>query len=246
MTKKENGNVLFIIIVAIGLLAALMISLSESERYEDTIDDEKMNLQIQELYEFGNKLEKAVHRVMLDNGCDTGELNFDHPEFENYDTGGRKNPISPTDKSCHIFEPEGGGVPYQVPPKMSADLGAYEYGIISRFVIYDVGTNTGNEGADLILQTIVPRKACLQINNDNDITNPSGNPPKFNHWSRSPPYAGKDLYPTIDMNGGSEGMMNNWILGDGGTMANIAGHKTGCFETDNDGLFSFYHVILAR
>lgn len=249
MKKNENGNVLFIIIVAIGLLAALMISLSESERYEDTIDDEKINLQVQELYEYGHKLEKALYKVMLQNGCEISEVSFDHPDLESYGSSNHyANPLSPADEHCHIFEPEGGGLKYQIPPKMSVDIGSYEYVIVPRFAVIGVGTDTGNTGADLLLQTVVPYEACLQINRDQNIVHPSRDLPLFNHWARMPTYASKDTFPTPDFSGGEEGFENFWQLGrsDDPNMHPVIGHKTGCYENDNDGFYSFYHVILAR
>ena len=248
MKKNEQGNILFIIIVAIGLLGALMMSLSKSERYSDTIDNENMVMQIQDMYQYGQILEKAVSKVLLQNGCEVGQLNFDHPDLENYgDSSYYANTTSPADKSCHIFEPEGGGVIYQVPPPISANLGAYEFGILSRHTIMGVGTDTGVQGTDLLLQTIVPYEACMKINQDQGIEDRvPGSPPMQNHWSRTPPYAAKDVFPTPEISGGVEGFMEYYDSMFHASMDNIRGHKIGCFETDNDGLYSFYYVLLAR
>lgn len=249
MNKGQNGNILFIIIVAIGLLAALMMSLSKSERYSDNMDREDMILQIRELYTYGQTLEKALNKVMLQNGCDIVELTFDHPDLANYNTSGYYlNPNSPADKHCHIFEPEGGGVKYQTPPEMSQALGADEYGIIINTGIKGVGgiAETNGAGSDLMLHTRVTKNACLQINKDQNITNTGDNPPYWASGYLQPiPYAPTRIFPCLTCSG-TDGFTNGYVFANGAVFPELKGKKIGCYHTGADDIYNFYYVLLAR
>lgn len=250
MNKGQKGNILFIIIVAIGLLAALMMSLSKSERYSDNMDREDMILQIRELYTYGQTLEKALNKVMLQNGCDIVEVSFDHPDLANYNTSGYYlNPNSPADKHCHIFEPEGGGVKYQMPPEMSINLGVDEYAIISNTDISGLGSRTGTSGSasDLLLFTRLPKEACLRVNVDNDIDNPGENPPYFaTGYTQGYPYFPTRVFPQFTGSGGdTDGFVSGYHLGVS-VFPQIFGKKIGCYHTGQDNVYNFYYAILAR
>ncbi len=250
MKKRQNGNILFIIIVAIGLLAALMMSLSSSERYSDTMDAEQTNLQLQEIYSYAQTLEKALNKVMLQNGCEISEVSFDHPDLENYNTTNYYlNTNSPGDESCHIFEPEGGGVKYQVPPDIAQDAGGYEYGVLRVFGVGGIGTgqDVGDDfGAELLLHTKLPEKACLKVNNDIGIENTGGIPPQRAFITITLPYPTHRTFPRFS--DGVDGLVwgNNIGVGGSNFAPELYGYKSGCFETSLDQTFNYYYVLLAR
>lgn len=103
----ERGNVLFYILIAIALMAALSFAVSQSNQGSVSIvNEEKARLIADEMLDYGNTIANAVAQLRL-RGCKDTEISFKYP------TGGTVNPNAPPDNSCHIFEKAGGGVVYR-------------------------------------------------------------------------------------------------------------------------------------
>ena len=107
-TNQSSGNVFFIILIAVGLLAAITISISRSgSNVEQSGNVEQNRIQASQIQRYARAIEAAIQRLTLD-GCSENEISFENNVDPNY-----TNPRSPANQSCHIFEPEGAGLEFR-------------------------------------------------------------------------------------------------------------------------------------
>lgn len=103
----RSGNVLFLILLAVALFAALsyavtkatgggVIDISKDQSELDTAKQQSIQANI----------DGALWRLKLINGCKDNEISYETPSGDN------ENPDAPEDNSCHVYHPAGGGVPY--------------------------------------------------------------------------------------------------------------------------------------
>jgi hypothetical protein len=105
--KTESGNVMFYILIAVALLAALSFAVSQSGRGStQSANTERARMLGDEIIGYGNVLANATTQLKL-RGCKDTELSFENTIISN------ANPSAPTDKTCNIFDVAGGGVAYQ-------------------------------------------------------------------------------------------------------------------------------------
>lgn len=103
---KEAGNVLFMILIAVALFAALAYTVTGSTRSSGgDASKEQTTLDASRIVQHANEIENSVQRIKISNGCADEQISF-----ENVLDGGYTNPNSPINYSCHVFRPEGGGV----------------------------------------------------------------------------------------------------------------------------------------
>jgi|AntRauTorcE11897_2_1112592.scaffolds.fasta_scaffold00239_9 hypothetical protein len=242
---NQQGNVLFVILIAIVLFGALSATVMRTENYSGSLDNETVSIETYELLDYAVTIERAVANLMLAHGCELSELSFDHPDRSNYNTAGHYlNSNSPGDKSCHIFDEAGGGVPYKEPSAISVEEGTTEYGITSTLSIQGLGQDTddvGNSGVELIFITRVIESACNRINQETGFSTSS--PPVIldSAAAFSPVLDETQSFP---MPSGTEGMDLALELGDA-VAPTLAYQKTACYYNRVSG-HHFYHVLLAR
>lgn len=244
---NQRGNVLFIVLIAIVLFGALSAMVMRTENYQGSLDNETVSIETYELLDYAVMIEQAVANLMLAHGCELTELSFDHPDRSNYNTAGHYlNPNSPSDKSCHIFDEAGGGVPYKEPSQISTEAGTTEYGVTSTFSIQGLGQDSddvGDSGVELVFITRVIESACNRINQEIGFT--TGSPPIVTSaaslFSPVP-----DETQSFPMTGGSEGMSSVFQVGDTDGPA-LAYQSTACYMHSSIlPKHHFYHVLLAR
>jgi hypothetical protein len=105
--SRNSGNVLFLILIAVALFAALSYAVTQSTGggvIDITQEQNELNQAKSENYE--SAINTAIWRLTIVNGCDTQEISYETP------SGDYINPSAPPSRKCHIFFPEGGGVPY--------------------------------------------------------------------------------------------------------------------------------------
>ena len=124
--SHARGNALFIILIAVALFTALSYAITQSGRGGGSTEKERVDLIAAEILQDAAAVLTAIDRVKLVNGCQETEISFDSPHAP---VGAYTNPNSPLDKSCHVFEPEGGNIPWQTYPASIGDSGetAYAY-----------------------------------------------------------------------------------------------------------------------
>lgn len=111
LTKsKDSGNALFLILIAVALFAALSYAVTSSGRGDGTASDEKLLIAASQVLQHAAMVEQAVNRVKIINNCTDEMISFDTAAPW---TG---NPLSPSDFSCHLYRPEGGGITRPKPP----------------------------------------------------------------------------------------------------------------------------------
>lgn len=168
MLFRNSGNALFLILIAVALFAALSYAVTQSGRGGGNTAAEQAQLQAARVMNFAARVQQAVTRLRLINGCSETQLSF---ENSNAQTGSYANPGAPTDKSCNVFDPAGGGVAFEDLPGTPVNIlpgGEWwtaQYSIFGGFEVYGQGT-TGNRPAsnDLVLGAPVSLDMCNAIN----------------------------------------------------------------------------------
>lgn len=169
-----RGNVLFLILLAVALFAALSYAVTQSSRSGgNDISKENIRLAFAEVQQFETSIISAIQRLRLSNGCTLNQISFDN-DVQSY-----LNSNAPDDNSCHIFHPSGGNIAYRDPPEVifpdaAADFWRTTYSFNGDVHLENVGT-TNSElvmGFELRSQEI-----CDTINDTlhNDTSIPSVN-----------------------------------------------------------------------
>lgn len=107
--NAQAGNVLFIILIAVVLFAALSFVTSTMMRGSANVGTEKAGIYVSEILTYARSVNEAVRDLRISNGCFDDEMSFERIPFDGSDAL-YVNGNAPTDFSCHIFHPHGGGV----------------------------------------------------------------------------------------------------------------------------------------
>jgi hypothetical protein len=116
--RKEDGNALFLILIAVTLFAGLSYAITRSGRGGGTIERENALIGAAEISDFFGAVNHAVARLRVITCADT-QITFENSVYEGGGSGPYSsglllppgsNPNSPTDKSCHVFDVAGGGI----------------------------------------------------------------------------------------------------------------------------------------
>jgi hypothetical protein len=234
----ERGNVVWFILLAIALTAALTITLSRSaDKGGQTGDTERNRVQASEILRYATGLERAIDNLALQ-GVSESLISF-----ENDSVAGYANANCPDKKSnCALFY-TGGGSNYMTPRKEWLDTAYKSHALFGQWFITghtcveDVGlgdatcNNDGNDNEDLVIfLPFVTEDLCRQINT---LLNISGDPPV-------------ETGTAWDEN-------NTKFTGSfgEGQILNQSGRRSGCFQAGNGdepptGSYTFYHVLLER
>ena len=123
---KSQGNVLFLILIAVALFAALSYAVTNSSRISGNkpVSKETVDLQVSQILTYGQAVSGAILRMKM-NGCDDTQISF-----SNLIVAGYSNSFSPSSKKCHVFDPNGGNISFL---KMSPDFFDQDYAAIADF-----------------------------------------------------------------------------------------------------------------
>lgn len=112
--RSQRGNILFLILLAVVLFAALSYAVTQSMRGGGKDGgSENATLIVSQIYQYAALLDATVDRLMLVNGCSESQISFENLDYPVTTA----NPRAPSDKSCHMFEPEGGNLkPFPIQP----------------------------------------------------------------------------------------------------------------------------------
>lgn len=121
LKKNQNGNVLFLVLLAVAMFAALSYAATSSMRGRggDTASENNL-IKSSNITQFGGAVRTAVAKLIVTNKCTVEEISFEGPPFDGSDTD-YVNAASPADFSCHIFHPNGGSLSRMPPPKDAND-----------------------------------------------------------------------------------------------------------------------------
>lgn len=164
--KTENGSVLFVILVAVMLFAALSYTVAQMLRGGDSgtqISEQKASLLADEILGYGRQLRQSVQTMRISNSCQPEDISFEATGL----TGYAHAPAASS--NCTLFDASGGGQTYISP---SADFGdGSDWIFTGANIVDDVGTTA----PDLV--AILPNlklTICNSINDKLGHTGPGG------------------------------------------------------------------------
>ena len=228
--KNESGNVMFYILIAIALLAALSFAISQSGRGSvSDVTADRQRLLVAEILDYADTVKKSVQILRL-RGVAFSRLDFDVPALAGYDNA------SCTTDECLIFNVNGGGAVYKQ-ASSSATVSAADWIFTAANEVEEIGTTAGAaSGADLLMVlTPVKREICLALNVRLGIANngAGGDAPDDAEIDLSIPFTGTASYSKT--------------LGDEAGATKLGpGHNAACFKDGASGNYIFYQVLLPR
>lgn len=239
--QTNKGNVLFLILIAVMLFAALTAAITKSEQGGSSMTKERSLISASDYMSYASNIEKAVGR-MLSQDISENQLSFSTPNWL-FNDGTRIETdamfTSCTTASCKVFNPGGGGIEAKTftdnqPASPAAnDIKSGHAGVFSLKI-----TGVGTADYDLVLLiAVLDTDTCKAINNQLKIVNPGDHPP-IDSW------AGATLY-----GGGFTGPGN--ATDEIGDMATeVVGKSAGCVRRDSGPYGAsdnwFYQVLLPR
>jgi hypothetical protein len=156
----QSGNVIVIILIGIVLFAALSYAVTGSLRGGANDGSTKQDLVVTDVLAYANAMQATVRTLIL-GGCTENQISFQSPALTN--NSAYANASAPADKSCHVFEPSGGGLRFAKPMKEIADTsitGTVDWNFSPRAVN---GIGSGN--VDLVATVASVRKEfCIAVN----------------------------------------------------------------------------------
>lgn len=226
--NSESGNAFFIVIITVGLFAALMFSFSRSaQQGSGDLSHKQAEIFASDIMDYAQKIERATGRV-LSRGFSETALSYENDMVSGYSNA------NCTSDRCKIFENSGGAVNWQSPTRLMN--GGAEWIITGGNYVKGLGSAGDISDSELLL--ILPdvrRIVCQEINARLGIASPGESPPQENGDSDTTFYTGSfSASPEL-------------IEEAGGTA--LDGKTSGCFEGDStppDGTYHFYHVLLQR
>ncbi len=229
--RWRKGNVLFLILLAVVLFAALSYVVTQSSRSSGkNISAEAAEAGAARILQFFTLLEATVQRMIL-SGVPLTQIDFYHAEI----AGSQNNSLCNEDE-CHVFRPGGGGVsPVNFEDLTEAQTSvniAGREGHLNFSVINVVGLGTSsNELAVRILG--INDNICYLINQKHNLPDS----PAFGFTG------GAEVYASWSANvNGVLNASNVRMFGD--DAPDLIGQRTFCIQQDGDSWL--YHVLVPR
>lgn len=160
MNHTQRGSVLYYILIAVVLFAALGFAVSNMMRAGSggNIGAEKDALTADQVLSYARSVRQGAQTLRISNGCAENQISFERSPFDGSDPL-YMNAAAPSDFSCHIFHPNGAGV------GTPEDVDGKAWRFTSEFYVGGVGS-----GAQAIsMAIIVGRAVCLAVNRKLDI-----------------------------------------------------------------------------
>lgn len=231
--EGERGNVLFLILIAVALFAALSYAVTQSTRSGGgDASRETTVVNASQITQYPAAIKTAITRMMLTNSVAADDLKFDAPPFTSLTTA--------TLQSQGVFYPGstsggGGGAPYVQAPSsvmLSNTPGTWYYNGENQ--VKDIGTysaTTSASNADVIaFLPGVTLAVCQSIHQRLGI---STTIPDLNAAALITANSMDASDPNIDAGGA--------II----SHATLDGQPQGCFQKPT-GTYIYYHVLLER
>jgi hypothetical protein len=196
--NRSSGNVLFLILIAVALFAALTAAITQSDRGSTDMSKERGNISATDYMTFANSVEKTVARMLGDEISENG-LSFENTAWKKYDGSDVETAAmfaNCTSAKCKVFDSAGGGLdartfnPVAVASPANGDIQSGHAGVYSMKV-----TGVGTSAWDLVLMiAVIDQNTCIQINKALGITTASGLPPS-DTWAGAVLYSGSFTGP---------------------------------------------------
>ena len=250
--RNERGNVLFLILIGIGLFAALSFAVSNLAGSSASLTQDQQTFDLRLVLNHFAAVRTATQDLVLTGRCDEDELRFWHADRTNALDSDHYGDGSNTD--CQIFDPAGGGVTYLTRPAGLNTAQPDEIFVIS-YRVDGVGESSATAvdstgqgvATDLIMGLNVPLQTCLDVNQSVGVTNPGDAPPSFDMDAASftSPSTGGRTFPSSSTGGHADD--GGLIGGAPADAPELSNQSTGCFQVTTPSVFYvMYSVILPR
>ena len=232
MKQAQSGNVLFLILIAVVLFAALSYAVTQSSRGGGNANNETTLINSSTLIQYAGQMEQAIQRLRLINGCSETDITFHDARWGH--THYQHTPAS--DDECNVFHADGGGVPF---PTDASDVAGLPWE-------FEGGNDLGNGTNELMMY--IPGISLSMCNTIND---------KLGLGWTSPPI---DNGSIVDAADGSTRFVGSYVGGT--NFDSLTGHpsdndcspvqplcdiSTACFqEEEGSQYYILYHIILHR
>ena len=171
---SQRGNALFLVLMAVGLIAALSYAVTQSSRGSTSMDRENIDMVVSELLQQNTRIEYALKKFLLVNEYDISEIDlYDANKGLNGDLN------ACTSDKCNLFHPSGGGITAPLLPEGAFDPsptsclgnsynGHYKYHIRITSV-EDIGSTLPDI---LLIYNCIRDDVCDQINYKMNVLSP--------------------------------------------------------------------------
>lgn len=227
--KAESGNVLFLILIAVALFAALSYAVTSSTRTGGgDASGETLLISSAQVTQYPAGISTAIVRLVIA-GTSVDEIRFNRPaEYTDLDTNG-----------IGVFHPSGGKASYvPAPADMMFNGNAGQWVFNGELEIPEIGIE-GAGGNDIIAFLVgIKQSICSRINEEHGLgaTIPVLNADRSTEYTTRMYDDGTTDYvlPTGDVPDIDDGS------------GAFDGQPFGCFRNAGGGDYVYYHVVLER
>ncbi len=228
-SASAKGSVLFYILIAVILFAALNYAVSQIMRSgnADTVGAQQASLYADEILDYAEKIRVAVQHIRITNGCDAADISFENTSVAGYVHA----PV--VSDSCKVFSSSGGGLRY-IPPLTAYGTGT-EWIFGGRLSFVGLGTDCGaGESCSELYMVLsgLDLAVCEALNTKLGLSTPSGNPPQQNDAVGFTKFVG-DYTWEEDLDDDTHDDV-------------LSGKPAGCSETSGGGSYFFYTALVVR
>lgn len=241
--KHQKGNVLFLILIAVALFAALSYAVTQSSRSGGDASRETNVINTSSLTQYPNQVRTAVLRLVIA-GTDAALLQFNTSAVTPDETTGAG--FSAYSAARAVFAASGGGAAWApVPGKLLANTTVDKPWIYSMaFRIPGLGTDVTTGGGNELLAFAedVTQQICSRLNADLGwgaaipVTNAALTIADVRDPAHRIATTANVVEPTVD------GAVPN----DGGTPNWFRNKAFGCFQNATGGHYVFYYTLAER
>lgn len=236
--RIERGNVLFLILLAVVLFAALSYAVTGSMRGGEgkSASAETVKARAAQILQLSTLFEQTITRLRLVNGCKDTQISFENPVQSGY-----VNASAPSDKRCHVFDKAGGGLNWPENLAYVTVNSNYGWEFGGQYII----TNVGTPDYELVMRLSIGGSSDYPETRSSSIALCE----EINRNLMGQTVDILDAFPASqgDSFSGVYGA-KTIVIGDE-VIANAfpPGHSSACFRRSNNvGGYFFYHVLIAR
>jgi hypothetical protein len=233
--KTERGNVLFLILIAVALFAALSYAVTQSSRSGGGDAGNETNLiSSAQITQYPSSVRTAIIRMMVSSNVSADQLQFNPPS----------DYASCTSTSRCVFHPSGGGATYvEAPENVVTGSSSQPWVFNGQNEVNLVGTtaagaNDSETATTVEIMAILPNvetSICNRINDELGIGPAAVAETGIDVTSK---LGGGGSYVTALASGGSGGTIGN------ATTSTLNGQAFGCFSMG--GVNYYYHVLIEQ
>jgi hypothetical protein len=237
--QNKKGNILFLILIAVALFAALSYAVTNTSRSgADSVSTDKAKILAAEIIQYSTQLEQAVTRMRLINNIPEYGIDLSASGYSDSSANG-----TCTKNECKLFNIAGGGIPPKLLPfnawhKSNTTMTGTWRGK-AYFRVIQV-TDVGSDLPELLLMYPgIDPEVCKAINKLLKIPLDGTGDSTFDYFGTSPSvYSGTlNSFPILN---NADNILGN-------TAQVIKGKNIFCVDhTNSNSNYYFYHVLIAR